>query len=54
MSYVYGQNVTNRAKVAELRTTPPLGKLDRRVIQMFSQMFSARKFAGQRMTLGHR
>jgi hypothetical protein len=50
MSDVCGQNVTNRAKVAELRTTPPLGKRDRRVIQMFS----VRKFAGQRMTPGHR
>ena len=50
MSDVYGQNVTNRAKFEELRATMPLGKRDKRVIQMFS----ARKFAGQRMTLGHR
>ena len=49
MSDVCGQSVTDRAKVEELRTTSPLGKRDRRVIQMFS----ARKFAGQRMTLGH-
>jgi hypothetical protein len=42
MSDVCEQNVDNRAKVAELRATPPLGKRDRRVIQTFS----ARKFAG--------
>jgi hypothetical protein len=45
MSYVYGQIVSNRAKFAEFRTTPPLGKRDKRVIQMFS----ARKFAGQKI-----
>jgi hypothetical protein len=50
MSYVYGQNVTNRAKFAELPTTPPLGTRDKRVIQMFS----AWKFASQTLVLGHR
>jgi uncharacterized protein YbjT (DUF2867 family) len=42
--------VRDADKGAELRTTPPLRKLDQRVIQMFS----ARKFAGQRIPLGHR
>ena len=42
--------VQDADKGAELRTTPPLRKRDKRVIQMFS----ARKFASQRMPLGHR
>jgi uncharacterized protein YbjT (DUF2867 family) len=37
-------------KGAELRTTPPL----RKRVKRFIQMFSAGKFAGQRMPLGHR
>jgi uncharacterized protein YbjT (DUF2867 family) len=42
--------VQDADKGAELRTTPPLGKRDKRVIQMFS----ARKFASQTLILGHR